>query len=165
MYQEVRPFYFIRIPVATSCNYTSVYSQLVAISMYAIFPKIITKNLLFSLSIFILCFFFEPYASFLTHLCMYKFRKVCLDLQIHKGKRSGNRMKGNKQKRTKLGKWLDRNGIEQKELEVAAKVSRSTITRLCNDKNHVPTLTIIQKIMKAIKRFDSKVNVHNFWDM
>lgn len=74
-------------------------------------------------------------------------------------------MKGNKQKRTKLGKWLDRNGIEQKELEAAAKVSRSTITRLCNDKNHVPTLTIIQKIMKAIKRFDSKVNAHNFWDM
>ena len=133
--------------------------------MYAIFHKIITKNLLFFLSIFIVCFFFEPYASFLTHLYTYKFRKLCPDLQIHRGKRRGEKMKGNKQKRTKLGRWLDQNGIEQKELETAAKVSRSTITRLCNDKNHVPTLSIVQKIMKAIKRFDSKVNVHNFWDM
>lgn len=74
-------------------------------------------------------------------------------------------MKGNKRKRTKLGKWLDLNGIEQKELEVAAKVSRSTITRLCNDTDHIPTLSVVQKIMKAIKRFDSRANVHNFWDM
>ncbi|KXY81104.1 MULTISPECIES: helix-turn-helix domain-containing protein [Bacillus] len=54
-------------------------------------------------------------------------------------------MRGNKQKRTKLGKWLDQNGIEQKELETATKVSRSTITRLCNDKNHVPALSIVPK--------------------
>lgn len=46
------------------------YPHLVAIIMYAIFHKIITKNLLFSLSIFIICFFFEPYASFLIHLCI-----------------------------------------------------------------------------------------------
>lgn len=40
--QGIQPFYFISIPVTTSCNYASVYPQLVAINMYAIFHKIIT---------------------------------------------------------------------------------------------------------------------------
>lgn len=84
--EGVSAFYFLSIPFTTSCIYTSVYSQLVAITMYAIFHKIITKTFIFSLTIFIICFFFEPYASFLTHLCMYRFNKTCLNLQIHRCK-------------------------------------------------------------------------------
>ena len=39
-------------------------------------------------------------------------------------------MKGNKKNRTKLGKWLDQNGIEQQELEQATGVSRNTIIKI-----------------------------------
>lgn len=40
--EGVSAFYFLSIPFTTSCIYTSVYSQLVAITMNAIFFKIIT---------------------------------------------------------------------------------------------------------------------------
>ncbi|RAN86164.1 transcriptional regulator, partial [Bacillus sp. SRB_28] len=55
-------------------------------------------------------------------------------------------MKGKKKNRTKLGKWLDQNGIEQQELEDATGVSRNTISRLCNNKSHTPSFPVIQKI-------------------
>lgn len=48
-------------------------------------------------------------------------------------------MKGKKKNPTKLGKWLDQNGIEQQELEDATGVSRNTISRLCNNKSHNPS--------------------------
>jgi len=57
--EGVSAFYFVSIPVTTRCNYISAYPHLVAIIMYAIFHKIITKNLITSLSIFIICFFFD----------------------------------------------------------------------------------------------------------
>jgi transcriptional regulator with XRE-family HTH domain len=74
-------------------------------------------------------------------------------------------MKGNRKKRTKLGKWLDRNGIEQQELEEAANVSRNTISRLCNNSQHTPSFTVVQKIMRAIKRVDPHVKISDFWDI
>lgn len=74
-------------------------------------------------------------------------------------------MQGKRKHRTKLGKWLDGHGIEQQELEVAAKVSRSTVTRLCNNKNHIPSFSVVQKIMRAIKRVDSRAKISDFWDI
>ncbi|MCR8860631.1 transcriptional regulator [Bacillus pseudomycoides] len=74
-------------------------------------------------------------------------------------------MKGNKRNRTKLGKWLDHNGIEQQELEQETGVSRNTISRLCNNKSHTPSLPVIQKIFRAIKKVDRSAKITDFWDM
>lgn len=74
-------------------------------------------------------------------------------------------MKGKRKNRTRLGKWLDRNGIEQQELEEAANISRNTISRLCNNSQHTPSFKVVQKIMKAIKRVDSKAKITDFWDI
>ncbi|EOP18427.1 MULTISPECIES: helix-turn-helix domain-containing protein [Bacillus] len=74
-------------------------------------------------------------------------------------------MKGKKKNRTKLGKWLDQNGIEQQELENATGVSRNTISRLCNNKSHIPSFPVIQKIFRAIKKVDRGAKITDFWDM
>ena len=43
-------------------------------------------------------------------------------------------MYGLGKKRTKFGRFLDRNGIAQIELERTSKLSTGTISKLCNDK-------------------------------
>ncbi len=50
--EGVSAFYFLSIHFTTSCIYTSVYSQLVAITMYAIFHKIITNFFYFSFKLY-----------------------------------------------------------------------------------------------------------------
>ncbi|WP_440604610.1 helix-turn-helix domain-containing protein [Bacillus sp. GB_SG_008] len=74
-------------------------------------------------------------------------------------------MKGKRKNRTKLGKWLDRHGIEQQELEEETGVSRNTISRLCNNKSHMPSFPVVQKIIRAIKKVERNAKVTDFWDM
>lgn len=53
--------------------------------------------------------------------------------------------------RTKLGRYLDKNGITQSELAKAAKVGDMTISRLCNEKDYRPKISTANKIKKALK--------------
>lgn len=70
-----------------------------------------------------------------------------------------------KRTRTKLGRWLDQQGIEQQELERVSGISKSTIHRLCNDKHHEPRMDVVKRIMKALKSVDSKVKSEDFWSL
>lgn len=74
-------------------------------------------------------------------------------------------MRGKRKNRTKLGKWLDRHGIEQQELEEETGVSRNTISRICNNKSHMPSFPVVQKIIRAIKKVERNAKVTDFWDM
>lgn len=74
-------------------------------------------------------------------------------------------MWGIRKKRSKLGKWLDQKGIPQKELEKATQLNKNTISRACNDSNYIPSERVIKKILKAVKKVDSKIKMSNFWDM
>lgn len=67
--------------------------------------------------------------------------------------------------RTKLGKWLDKRSLDQKDLEKAAKVSDKTITKACNDKNYVPSPGVMKKILQAIRKHDPNAKMSDFWDM
>ena len=67
--------------------------------------------------------------------------------------------------RTKLKKWLDRQGIEQQELAKAAKVSTNTMTRACRDASYIPKPEIMKKILNAVRRKDPYIKVTDFWDM
>ncbi|WCK53816.1 helix-turn-helix transcriptional regulator [Aneurinibacillus sp. Ricciae_BoGa-3] len=68
-------------------------------------------------------------------------------------------------KRSKLGKWLDRRGISQQELEKRSGVSRGTISRLCSDDANTPNFKNAKKIISALKTLDSGVDYDDFWSM
>lgn len=67
--------------------------------------------------------------------------------------------------RTKLGKWLDKHGLEQKDLEKASKVSHKTISRACNENDYIPGPSVMKKILKAIRQHDPNAKMNDFWDM
>ncbi|MCQ6302082.1 transcriptional regulator [Bacillus cereus] len=68
-------------------------------------------------------------------------------------------------KRTKLGKFLDRNGFTQQDLQNIAKLSQPTVTKACNDKEYIPSPTVMKKILKAIRQIKPNAKSHDFWDM
>ncbi|MES1053824.1 helix-turn-helix transcriptional regulator [Bacillus thuringiensis] len=70
-----------------------------------------------------------------------------------------------RQARTNLKKWLDRQGIEQKELAKKSKVSAKTISKACRDSSYVPKPEIMKKILNAIRKVDPHAKISDFWDM
>lgn len=69
-------------------------------------------------------------------------------------------------KRSKFGKWLDRNGISQTEFSKMSKVSRPTITRLCSDDEHQPNMKTANKIIKSLRNLTGKsVDHDDFWSV
>jgi transcriptional regulator with XRE-family HTH domain len=67
--------------------------------------------------------------------------------------------------RSKLGKWLDKHGLEQKELTKVSKVNKNTVSKACNEKDYIPSQKTIQKLLKAIRKVDPNVKMSDFWDM
>ncbi|MFP3886598.1 helix-turn-helix transcriptional regulator [Priestia filamentosa] len=69
-------------------------------------------------------------------------------------------------KRSRLGKWLDKNDLTQEWLVRKAGVGRSTIQELTADNNYrEPTTRTIKKIMKAIREIDPSAKADDFFDM
>jgi transcriptional regulator with XRE-family HTH domain len=67
--------------------------------------------------------------------------------------------------RSKFGRFLDRKGIEQKEVAEKAKVSEMTLTRICNDKDHVPRISTWVKIQRALSSMGYDVDDKDFFDI
>jgi predicted transcriptional regulator len=55
-------------------------------------------------------------------------------------------------KRSKFGRWLDKQEITQSELAMRASVGDMTISRLCNEKDYMPKYSTITKIQKALRQ-------------
>nr|WP_188498217.1 helix-turn-helix transcriptional regulator [Pullulanibacillus pueri] len=72
---------------------------------------------------------------------------------------------GLNKKRSKLGKWIDRNGFTQEDLIEESKVSRNTISKACSDPDYVPTGTTMKKILKAVRKVDPSAKSTDFWDI
>lgn len=68
-------------------------------------------------------------------------------------------------RRSKLGKWLDKYGLEQQELAQEAKVSKNTITKACNETDYLPRSDVMKKILKAVRKIDPGAKMSDFWDM
>ncbi|MFS1516102.1 helix-turn-helix domain-containing protein [Bacillus sp. SCS-151] len=68
-------------------------------------------------------------------------------------------------KRSKLGRYLDRHGIAQIEVEKGTKLSRGTISRLCSSDDNKPTFNTANKIVRFLRRFDNNVDYDDFWSM
>ncbi|MBU8908253.1 helix-turn-helix domain-containing protein [Desertibacillus haloalkaliphilus] len=67
--------------------------------------------------------------------------------------------------RSRLGKWIDKKGLEQKDLAKASKVSQNTISKVCNDKDYIPGPSTMRKILNAIRKIDPNKKMSDFWDM
>ncbi|MEE6134606.1 MULTISPECIES: helix-turn-helix transcriptional regulator [Bacillaceae] len=68
-------------------------------------------------------------------------------------------------KRSKVGKYIDKHGFSQEDLVEASKVSRNTISKVCNDPSYVPATGTIKKIMKALKKLDPSLRTDDFFDI
>lgn len=85
---------------------------------------------------------------------------------IHRICVGGNSMVwGFKKPRSKFGRWLNRQGIEQEEFSKDSKVSRNTISKLCNDKEYIPSPKVIKKIINAVRKVDSNKTMDDFFDI
>ena len=67
--------------------------------------------------------------------------------------------------RSKFGRYLDRNGIPQKDVAEKAQVSEMTLTRMCNDKDHVPRISTWVKVQRALKSMGYDVDSDKFFDV
>jgi predicted XRE-type DNA-binding protein len=74
-------------------------------------------------------------------------------------------MWGTGKKRSRLGKWLDRNRFKQEDLIRLSKVNRNTVSKLCSNEDYMPSGTTMQKIIKALKKVDPSVRADKFWDV
>jgi hypothetical protein len=72
---------------------------------------------------------------------------------------------GWKKPRSKFGRWLDTQGIEQMEFSKKAKVSRNTVSTLCNDKSYIPSPKIMKRVLDTARKLDPKAKMNDFWDM
>jgi predicted XRE-type DNA-binding protein len=67
--------------------------------------------------------------------------------------------------RTKFGKWLDREGLTQREIENESGLGRATISKLCNDKHYRPKIETISKVKRAVRNLGRDVPPDNHFGM
>lgn len=69
-------------------------------------------------------------------------------------------------KRSRFGKWLDKQeDLTQIELEKKARLSRGTISKLCNDADYRPKIETIAKIKKALKSLGKDVPPDDYFNL
>ena len=70
-----------------------------------------------------------------------------------------------KGRRSKIARFLDKNGVTQQELAEKSGVSKSTISRICQGDAFAPTMKNAQKIVRALKKITKKDDIHydEFW--
>lgn len=68
-------------------------------------------------------------------------------------------------RRSKFGKFLDRNGIIQEELSKASGVNRNSISRIAQNDSKAPSLKSATKLVKALKKEGYDVDYDDFWSM
>jgi hypothetical protein len=70
-----------------------------------------------------------------------------------------------KTRRSKLGKWLDKNGYLQEDLVRESKVNRNTVSKACSDAEYIPGPSVAKKLLKAIRKIDPNKKFDDFWSM
>ncbi|MBU8905588.1 transcriptional regulator [Desertibacillus haloalkaliphilus] len=67
-------------------------------------------------------------------------------------------------KRTKFGEWLDKNDIQQIDIQKEAKVGHGTMSRMCNEKEYKPKFSTFEKVRRSLKsKWGKKVEYDDFW--
>jgi predicted transcriptional regulator len=68
-------------------------------------------------------------------------------------------------RRSKLGRFIDKHGYTVQDLSKASKVNRNTVGKLCSDPDYSPTTSTVKKIMNAIRKIDPAAKADDFFDM
>lgn len=68
-------------------------------------------------------------------------------------------------KRSKFGKWLDKQGMTQGEFAQKSKLSRSTVAIMCNDSTYAPSPKVLKKAADQIKKIDRTKAPDDFFTM
>ncbi|WLR44444.1 helix-turn-helix transcriptional regulator (plasmid) [Bacillus carboniphilus] len=68
-----------------------------------------------------------------------------------------------KRQRSKFGKFLDKNSIQQQEISKISGVSRSVVSRLSIEKDYNPTVRNANKIIKSLRKEGYNVDLDDFW--
>lgn len=66
-------------------------------------------------------------------------------------------------KRTRLGRFLDRNGITQGWLEKNTGLGEATVGRMCGDIEYRPTERTKSKVVSALQKVVDDLSVGDFW--
>jgi hypothetical protein len=66
-------------------------------------------------------------------------------------------------KRTKFGKYLDRNGIEQQDVQAESKINKNTMTKMCNDEDYIPRRSTGNRVIKALRKLGHDAAESDFW--
>ncbi|KOO52717.1 helix-turn-helix domain-containing protein [Priestia koreensis] len=67
--------------------------------------------------------------------------------------------------RSKFGRWLDEKGKEQEEFVEMSKVSRNTVSKLCNDPTYIPGAKVMKSVMDAVRKMDKRKRINDFFDV
>jgi DNA-binding XRE family transcriptional regulator len=86
-------------------------------------------------------------------------------LLIKTSRRAEITMFGIGKKRSKFGKFLDKNSITQQDLSKLSGVNRNSISRLTQSNDHRPSMKNGHKIIKTLKKAGYKVDYDDFWSM
>jgi putative transcriptional regulator len=68
-------------------------------------------------------------------------------------------------KRSKFGRFLDKNAIIQQELSKESGVNRNSISRLTKSDDNKPSMKNASKIIKTLKKTGFNVDYDDFWCM
>jgi transcriptional regulator with XRE-family HTH domain len=68
-------------------------------------------------------------------------------------------------KRSKFGRFLDKNGITQAEFAKKSHISKTTISTLCNAKNYSPSPKVLKRVMDTIKKIDKNKQPNDFFNI
>lgn len=66
-------------------------------------------------------------------------------------------------KRSKFGKWIDREGITQEDIRRRTNLGNGTMTSLCNDADYVPKHSTWAKVERALKAMGHEVERDDFF--
>ncbi|MBP1935041.1 transcriptional regulator [Ammoniphilus resinae] len=68
--------------------------------------------------------------------------------------------------RSKFGKFLDSNGIQQERIREISKLNKDTVSKACNDNDYMPSSKTIKALLSAARKLTGKnVKSDQFWDM
>lgn len=68
-------------------------------------------------------------------------------------------------KRTPLGEYLDKHGIPQQWLVDETELNKFTISKLCNDENHIPHGRTMKKVLNALRKKNANLKQEDFWHL
>ncbi|MDR7071322.1 XRE family transcriptional regulator [Fictibacillus barbaricus] len=69
------------------------------------------------------------------------------------------------QKRSKLGRWLERHNRDTDWLIHASGIERKTAEELAKNPYKNPRMITIRKVLSAVKRVDPSIKLSDLWDI